>query len=357
MVRKTQSSTKKRKFWIAGSLLLLGAAIGVWFALTNGARLAPLALPQGEMLWGRIGVEAIGPFTIGDQIPVTFEVEAKESVDCRLPDLSKSFSQNHLEVIRKYPLRSQSLPGGVRKTVRYVVVSWQAGRFTLPAVKLRYTYQNAKRIYTITGQTLEVVSVLPPRKSAEQLKALAIKGVKQPLSLPPRYLVLGCYLLASLLVSAFFWSLRTLKKHQETAPVEPELPPEPADVIALRRLEIIKSSNYIGEKKFLVFYTELSECIREYMENRYRINALEMTTEEFLQHLTGDSRLPETEQQVLKEFLSSADLVKFAKYIPAETEANQALAAIEQLILATREEIVAEPASDDVVAIEAPPTN
>lgn len=357
MVRKTQSSTKKRKLWIAGSLLLLGAAIGVWLTLTNGTGLAPLALPQGEMLWGRIGVEAIGPFTIGDQIPVTFEVEAKKAVDCKLPDLSKSFSQNHLEVIRKYPLRSQSLPGGVRKTVRYIVVSWQTGRFTLPAVNLRYTYQSADRLYTITGQTLDVVSVLPPHKSAEQLKALAIKGVKQPLSLPPQYFVLGCYLLATLLVLALFLGLRTLKKHQETTTVEPELPPEPADVIALRRLEVIKSSNYIGDKNFLAFYTELSECIREYMENRYRINALEMTTEEFLQHLTGDNRLPETEQQVLKEFLSSADLVKFAKYTPAETEANQALAAIEHLILATREEVASEPASNDVPAIEAPPTN
>lgn len=326
---------------------------GTWLSVIFRSQPAPLALSQGEMVWGRIGVEALGPFTIGDQIPVRLEVETRRNVECRLPDLTESFSRIQLQVIRKDPPENRSLAGGFRKSQRYLVVSWQTGRFTLPAVNIRYTSGKARGTYTIPGQTLEVVSVLPPHKTAEELKNLPIKGIKQTLPLPPGYMALGWYLLGTLLAGGVFLGFRTMKKRNETEPDEPESPPEPAGVIALRRLAAIKDAKYIEGENYLALYTELSECIRQYMEDRYRIKALEMTTEEFLKRLAGDGRLHETEQQMLKEFLNASDLVKFARYHPSASEADHALESIEHLILVTRETETAGTASTKAAAGEA----
>jgi hypothetical protein len=113
---------------------------------------------------------------------------------------------------------------------------------------------------------------------------------------------------------------------------------EPAHLIALRRLEALQGAGYLEAGDFKTFYSELSEIIREYMENRFQIRALEMTTEEFLVHLTKDNSLTREQQLLLREFLNYSDLVKFAKHLPLLEEADRALAKSRELIEETKEE-------------------
>ena len=62
-------------------------------------------------------------------------------------------------------------------------------------------------------------------------------------------------------------------------------------------------------------YTLLTGILREYLERRYGVNALEQTTDEILQQLSylqlSDDLITDTEQ-----LLSVADLIKFAKADP-----------------------------------------
>jgi len=57
------------------------------------------------------------------------------------------------------------------------------------------------------------------------------------------------------------------------------------------------------------------------MENRFKIHAPHMTTDEFLYYLGITGHLNETQKIALKEFLNSCDMVKFAKYAPTIKEA------------------------------------
>jgi len=63
-----------------------------------------------------------------------------------------------------------------------------------------------------------------------------------------------------------------------------------------------------------------------------------MTTEEFLSKVKEDSSLSIEHKGLLRDFLATCDLVKFARYQPVEKEADLALASARKLIDQTKQE-------------------
>jgi len=68
------------------------------------------------------------------------------------------------------------------------------------------------------------------------------------------------------------------------------------------------------------FVITVSDTARTYLEERFNFHAPERTTEEFLRELAGTKLLLPDQKESLGDFLASCDLVKFAKYEPAEKE-------------------------------------
>jgi len=74
-----------------------------------------------------------------------------------------------------------------------------------------------------------------------------------------------------------------------------------------------------GRGRYKDFYVELTMVVRRYVQRKYGIKAPHLTTEEFLAELATQPAALNTEQaearrhgEMLKEFLESADMVKFA---------------------------------------------
>ncbi|MEZ5049976.1 MAG: hypothetical protein R2766_10040 [Saprospiraceae bacterium] len=65
------------------------------------------------------------------------------------------------------------------------------------------------------------------------------------------------------------------------------------------------------------YQSELTHVIRQYLEDRYDVNALEMTTNEILKSLSKKD-FEAIYNEDLREILTVADLVKFAKATPEE---------------------------------------
>jgi hypothetical protein len=78
-----------------------------------------------------------------------------------------------------------------------------------------------------------------------------------------------------------------------------------------------------GETK--KYYTRLTEILRQYLENRYGILSLELTTSETLEALVKTGFKKDESYKTLKNVLTGADLVKFAKYKPLGGENEQNL--------------------------------
>lgn len=81
---------------------------------------------------------------------------------------------------------------------------------------------------------------------------------------------------------------------------------------AMQAIERIKSDKLLLSDDQKTYYTELTDVLRQYIQERFGFNAKEMTTPEIIEHLqsTQDGRMVEE----LRELFSTADLVKFAKY-------------------------------------------
>jgi len=72
-----------------------------------------------------------------------------------------------------------------------------------------------------------------------------------------------------------------------------------------------------------LFYVELTGIVRRYIERTKGVTAPELTTEEFLHSISVNETFPPDESSRLKNFLESADLVKFAAFKPEKTEIEE----------------------------------
>ncbi|WP_028912933.1 hypothetical protein [Prevotella sp. MA2016] len=81
---------------------------------------------------------------------------------------------------------------------------------------------------------------------------------------------------------------------------------------AMQEIEQIKADKMVISGDPKEYYTKLTDTLRKYIEERYKFNAMEMTSSEIIERLTAQQ-----DQKALDELRSlfiTADLVKFAKY-------------------------------------------
>jgi hypothetical protein len=145
------------------------------------------------------------------------------------------------------------------------------------------------------------------------LVANDIRDIKPPIEIPNGWAWLWWVLAALVTVAALFLFWRWWQKRR--AQME-YVPPVPAHVRAKQKLE--EALALIAQPK--PFVIAVSDAARTYLEERFQFRAPERTTEEFLRELGGTDLLAGEQKESLGGFLESCDLVKFAKYEPAEVE-------------------------------------
>ena len=110
------------------------------------------------------------------------------------------------------------------------------------------------------------------------------------------------------------WRKKKEKLAQEEQVIE-EVEPEPiipAHIIALEKLGDLKSNKSWESENDKMFVSDLTDIIREYIENRFGVLALEMTTSEITEAL-GKDLLNNEQLGQLGNALNVSDMIKFAK--------------------------------------------
>lgn len=90
---------------------------------------------------------------------------------------------------------------------------------------------------------------------------------------------------------------------------------DPPHVAAIKALEALHNQKLWQNNKHKQYYTGITDILRQYMEHRWNISAMEMTSDEIMAALK-DRELPGKSYTDLGDILGTADLVKFAKYVP-----------------------------------------
>lgn len=118
-------------------------------------------------------------------------------------------------------------------------------------------------------------------------------------------------LLAVLIIAAAVWAYTRFRKTGSVITRKPE--PTPYEV-AMSRLRDLKKRNLWEQGLEKEYFTRLTDILRIYLEKRFGINAMEMTSREIMDRLY-DSDLKD-KRDYMRQILHVADFVKFAKVRP-----------------------------------------
>jgi len=191
---------------------------------------------------------------------------------------------------------------------------WDIGVFQIPNPRVILDTASLLRIIDLESPVLMVKPPVITNPDTTAMVMPIIDIIPTELTLWDKLYPYLKFLLPLLALGLLLYLLLKPKKREEQV-VYVTPPPQPAHVIALDRLDQIEREESWKKGNVKKYQSELTYTIREYLENRYSIKALESTTDEIVDSLSQVS-LSADKVANLKQILQIADLVKFAKARP-----------------------------------------
>lgn len=268
---------------------------------------------------------------IGDQVQL--HVQVKHSTDIQVNDLDVTV----LEEAEGFEVNQVSAwdtlgTGLLQKNI--TIQSFDSGYHFIPPIPILYNRNGESQKVTTRRLAFSVNTI-----AQDTLQLAPIKPIEEE----PRKLEDYIWLIAGVLALALLIGLiRYLMKRKdaETPVIIPEVK-LPAHEIALQQLAALKAEGLWQKGEIKTYHSRLTRIIREYLENRYDIQALEMTTHQILDQLAGLD-FDDAWRDRLQEMLQAADLVKFAKAEPAVEFHERMMEYAEQFVEETKKVIVNE---------------
>ncbi len=280
---------------------------------------------------------------IGDQVNLTLTVSHANDVVINKVDLSGIDKLSEIEMLGERQWDTLATKPETILEKKILLTSFDSGYYKLPPISIYYTQNGQEGIVNADGLGLNVMPV-----AVDSMGIAPIKDIlDEPISiwdwLP---YVLG--ILATMLLGA--WLISYLKNRKKEVEVVSPLPvkKEPAHIIANKKLDELKGKQLWQNGQVKAYHSELTYIIREYLENRYNIQALELTTDEIMNSLKSTD-IKDIHKEQLREMFQTGDLVKFAKSEPSEETHIKVLGAAEDFVKQTKH-IISEQNENDPVS-------
>lgn len=267
---------------------------------------------------------------IGEQIEFKISVEANQTEGNVVFPQGQTFIP--LEMVRASAVDTLLQQEKIRLMKTYFLTQFDSGSYTIPRQKIEV---NSKSYYTdslwVQVRNIPVDTLKQPLYDIKP-----IMGVEKSSSFPYQFLFFVFGWLAVLLISILLVLLR--KKKRGFWFKKTPLPPFEKAILGLKNLQ---NSKYLIESKHKEYYSELTDIVREYLEDEVRILAKESTTDELLgkiELLQESGKLSLSSETItnLRSVLQTADLVKFAKNKPDDNTAENHRVVIEDVVKKTK---------------------
>ena len=207
-------------------------------------------------------------------------------------------------------------------TQEFVITAWDSGSYFIPPIAFS---ENSK-----TQALLLNVQTIILAEDAE------LKDIKQPIEEPIGWSDIWPWLLGILILSLIIFIVKKyiFNKNKPSIIIKPKVIIA-ADISALKELNALEKAKIWQEGNVKEYHSQLSEIIRRYTENRFQFIALELTTDEILQELK--SILSDDQLNNLSTLLQRADLAKFAKSKPIDTENMESMVLAKGFVNTTKQ--------------------
>lgn len=251
---------------------------------------------------------------IGDQFNLRLELDQSKNINVGFPEIGDTLSST-VEVISRSPLDTFHLEKEeqIKIIQNLTITSFDTGKQVIPS--FHFDLKQDKVTGTVETRPVEFyVHTMPIDTTRGPV------DIKKPYGAPVTLKEVSPYILGVMFLGALiFFLFYYLHRRKNNKPLFGKIlkPKEPPHVIALRMLDKIKEQKLWQHNQVKTYYSEISDTLRIYIEDRFGIPAMEFTTDEILNAFQlSKGLIPDKSFNDLKIILSLADLVKFAKYEP-----------------------------------------
>lgn len=247
---------------------------------------------------------------IGDEVTMTIRLAYPPGYRLKNIGLALLDQLDSIEVKNIARADTASRTPLVNVEQKIILTSFEEGVYEIPPIPINFSRQSGEPLSLQTPGlqlTVNTISINP----TDSIGLQPIKDIiQEPLKLQDILPYLGILtgLIALGLLIWFLLNKNKLKSQKEI----PMAPPQPPHELAEQRIAALRSQQYLEKGAYKTYQTQISYILREYLEGRYRIAALEATTFDLLKKLPGVN-LPEGWFAVVRQLLQDADMVKFAK--------------------------------------------
>jgi hypothetical protein len=257
---------------------------------------------------------------IGEQLQYSLRIDADSDVKLILPEVKDTLGST-LEVLARLPIDTTYSENRVEVEQSFIITGFESGSQIIPAQEVLYIRGGV----TDTARSMPlIIHVYEPVVDTTQ----QIKPIKPPINTPVTFREIlpwaGAGLGGLIIVALMVWLLIKFLKRKRDPEQDSFTPLEPAHVIAFRELDKLKDEKIWTKGEVKQYYTRLTEITRRYIERQYDIPAMESTTEEILDAFRRTNMEDSLLDEMLKDLLELADLVKFAKEdpLPIDNQTN-----------------------------------
>lgn len=280
---------------------------------------------------------------IGEELKLKLSVEV-DTIDLVVFPEAKSLGL--MEVIESYKIDTLKKKKKYILNKEYGLTQFDSGHYTIPQQKIII---NSKSFIT-DSLLVEVRDVAVDTTKQKLFDIKPVIEVEKPSEGFPMwiaYVVLGLLLLGVLLYFLFF------RKTKAERAAENKLAPFEE---AIQHLAQLDTEGLLAANEYKKYYSELTDVLKKYLDEKVYDNALESTSDELiaqLELLRDSGKLPISKEAIaeLSSVLKTSDLVKFAKSQPDEGTARVDRNTIEKMLHETKQAIP-EPTEEELLLNE-----
>jgi hypothetical protein len=262
--------------------------------------------------------------TVGDTISYRVRVVADEGATVLMPGPSQRLGD--FEVLGRRRRGARPLgDGSALWTDEYLLAAYAPGERAVAAPPVLVVGSAGDTVGLACDTTRVLVESVLGTGDQE------LRDIKGPATIAKRRIAPALAVAAAAAVAALCAAL-VLRRRRRRALDSVPAAPRPPEVTALERLDGLLAAGLPEKGRLKEYYVVLSEVLRGYLEDRYLVPALEMTTAELAGRLEYLG-LPAGIVDEACEILLESDMVKFAKYKPELETAFEAAKRARELIL------------------------
>lgn len=266
---------------------------------------------QGRVVDARFVPDSV---LIGDHFELVLEVDVEEGSRVAFPTIGADFAEGRIELLKDNEVDTLSTKKGryhLRKSYR--LTSFEPAEYHFDSLAMLCGSLRGLDTLVAPGALVLKVAMMPVDTAQK-----TIYDIKQPLPMPLKAEEVAVRVGIGLLIAAAIAGIVLLVLmvlRRKKYPEGERKPKEPAHVVAIRSLEALANQKLWQNGKVKEYYSRLTEILREYLDGRYGVSAMEMTTDEIVAAMKSLT-LTKKQMAALGELLMESDLVKFAKHAP-----------------------------------------